>query len=390
MSTDSFKKLRVLDMTRYLVGGFATLILADLGAEVIKVEDTGKGDFARYDEPTMNGMSYYHAALCRNKKSITLNVKSEEGNKIFMDLAKESDIIIENFRTGVTKRLGIDYETIKKINPKIIYCSISSYGQKDERSLLALHDINFQALSGYLSLNGGKTSPLHLPDTSTWTAAITGIMIALYHREVTGVGQEVDIPMYDAFLFWTSLLTNRYHFQGNSVTAETIEYPALCYNVYETKDGGRISFGMVEDKFWNEFCVAMGVEDLIPKQMLRRIDDAQAMDRMENLLKSKTLEEWMVWFKDKDVCVAPVKTVDAAVKEALASKTGIMEYVDYNVIGKSLQTKLPYRLSEIETPLQESTSPPTLGENNAEVLGKLGYTADQIKAFAEKGVIGKA
>lgn len=387
MFGNGFAGIKVLDLTRYLPGGYTTQVFADLGAEVIKVEDMGKGDYCRGDDPKINGVSYYFSALCRNKKSLSINLKSEEGKKIFHELAKNSDVIVENFRVGVTKRLGIDYEEIRKINPRIIYCSLSGFGQDDPMSLKALHDVNLQAMSGYLSLNGGRLSPLHLADVATGMAASQGISIALYYREKTGKGQAVDIPMFDSLVWWLSLLMSRYHFQGNSISAETIEYPALCYNIYQTKDNKLLSFGMVEDKFWKEFCVEMGIEDLIPKQFYRRHEDEEAMDRMINLVKSKTMEEWLEWLKDKDICIVPVKDMGEAINDILASKTGIMEYVEYPVVGKILQTKLPYRMSEIPLSLQTATPPPELGQHTEEVLQGLGYSPQEIKALAEQGVV---
>ncbi len=388
MNEKSFAGLKVLDLTRYLPGGYATQVFADLGAEVIKVEEIKKGDFCRGDEPKINNVSYYFAALCRNKKSVTLNLKSEDGLSIFKKLAEESDIIVENYRPGVTKRLGIDYAQIKKINPRIIYCSLSAFGQEDPMSLKAIHDVNLQALSGYLSLNGGKLSPLHLADVATASSAAQGIAIALYHREKTGAGQSVDIPMFDSLVWWLSLLTSRYHFQGNQISAETIEYPALCYNIYETRDKGLLSFGMVEDKFWKIFCESTGIEDLIPKQFLRRHEDPEAWERMDELVASKTQAEWMEWLKDKDICITPVKNMGDAIKDIVASNTGIMEYVEYPVVGKILQTKLPYRLSEIPLSLQSASHPPTLGQDTREILEQLGFSIKEIDLLVEKGTVG--
>ncbi len=388
MSAKSFKGIKVLDLTRYLPGGYTTQVFADLGAEVIKVEDMGKGDFCRGDEPKINGVSYYFSALCRNKKSLTINLKSEDGKRIFHKLAEGSDVIVENFRPGVTKRLGIDYAEIKKINPRIIYCSLSAFGQDDPRSLQAIHDVNLQALSGYLSLNGGRLSPLHLADVATGMAASQGIAIALYHREVTGEGQSVDIPMFDSLVWWLSLLTSRYHFQGNSISAATIEYPALCYNIYETKDKGLLAFGMVEDKFWKIFCENTGMEDLIPKQFYRRHEDEEAFNRMESLVAGKTHDEWLDWLEDKDICITPVKSMGDAINDILASNNGIMEYVDYPVVGKILQTNLPYRMNGIDTPLQSATPPPALGQHTGEILEKIGLSKEEIKDLAKRGVVG--
>ena len=202
-----FSDITVLDFSRYLPGGYATQVLADLGATVIKVEDTGLGDFMRHDYPTKGGgISYYITALGRNKKSVSLNLKNEEVVDWFLKMAQEADIIVESFRPGVTAKLGIDYESIKKLNPGIIYCSISGYGANDPRSKKAQHDLNMQATSGYLSVNHGSTSPLHLCDLSSGMVAGQALLAALYARTVTGEGAYIDISMFDCFVWWNSLL----------------------------------------------------------------------------------------------------------------------------------------------------------------------------------------
>ncbi|MBF7082503.1 CoA transferase [Desulfallas sp. Bu1-1] len=388
MSENSFSGIKVLDLTRYLPGAYATQVFADLGAEVIKVEEITKGDFCRLDPPKLHGVSYYFAALCRNKKSLSLNLKSNDGQRIFKRLAEEADVIIENFRPGVTQRLNIDYSEIKKINPKIIYCSLSGFGQNNPASLKAIHDVNLQALSGYLSLNGGKLSPVHLADVATAMVAALGIAIALFHREATGEGQYVDVAMFDSFLWWLSLLYSRFHFQGNYISQETLEYPALCYNIYKTKDNQLMAFGMVETKFWQEFCEKTGMEELIPKQFLRRHEDQEAWEKMCDLVASKTQEEWLEWLKDKDICVTPVKNMGDAIKDILAANSGIMDYVDFPVVGKILQTGLPLKLSGIPTSLQSVSPPPELGQHTGEILERIGFKRDDIEAFAKLGIVG--
>ncbi|MDR3439336.1 CaiB/BaiF CoA-transferase family protein [Telmatospirillum sp.] len=387
MKQNAFSGLRVIDMTRYLPGGYATQVFADLGAEVIKVEEQKKGDFCRGDDPKINDISYYFTALCRNKKSLTLDLKSEKGRKIFLELAKISDIIIENYRPGVTKRLGIDYETINSINTKIIYCSLSGFGQDSPLSLAALHDINLQAMSGYLSVNGGGLTPFHLCDVASGMAAAQGIALALYAREKTGTGQSVDVPMFDSMVWWLSLITSRYHFQGNQVSAETLEYPALCYNVLKTKDGQLLSLGMVEGKFWKVFCTETGNEDLIPKQMLRRHEAPKEFERIETLIASKTMSEWKKWLAGKDICVVPVMSIGEAVKDIVAMNTGIMEYVDFPGVGKVLQTNVPYKFSDLSHDLQSATPPPVLGEHTEEILTRLGYRDDEIATLVKDGVV---
>jgi crotonobetainyl-CoA:carnitine CoA-transferase CaiB-like acyl-CoA transferase len=389
MNKPSFSGMRFLDLTRYLPGGYATQVYADLGAEVIKVEEIGIGDFCRIDEPKINGVSYYFAALCRNKKSIELNLKNPEGQRIFKRLAEQADVIIENYRPGTTKRLGIDYEEIKKLNPRIIYCSLSAFGQYNPASRKATHDVNLQALSGYLSLNGGRLSPLHLPDVATGMVSALGISIALCHREMSGEGQYVDVAMFDAFLWWLSLLYSRFHFQGNSISAETLEYPALCYNIYKTKDDALLAFGMVEGKFWQEFCERMGVQDLIPKQFYRRQEDPEAWEKMCNLVESKTQAEWLEWLEDKDICITPVKNVGDAVKDILASKSKTLAYVEFPAVGKILQTKMALNLSSLPSSVQSATPPPELGQHTGEVLERAGFDRAEIEAWSKQGIIGK-
>ena len=242
--TTPFSKLTVLDFSRYLPGGYATQVLADLGATVIKVEDTGQGDFMRHDYPTMGGgISYYVTALGRNKKSISLNLKDPEVVEWFMKMAAEADVIVESFRPGVTAKLGISYEDVRAVNPGIIYCSISGYGANDPRSKKAQHDLNMQAQSGYLSVNHGSTSPLHLCDLSSGMVAGQAILATLYAREETGEGAYIN---------------------DGECKRNDLEYPSTAYNVYETADGGKLALGMVEAKFWEPFCDAIGHPEIKP------------------------------------------------------------------------------------------------------------------------------
>lgn len=387
MKENEFSGLRVLDLSRYLPGGYATQVLADMGAEVIKVEDTAKGDFCRYDEPRINGVSYYFTALGRNKKSLSVNLKTEEGKNIFYELAKKADVILESFRPGVTARLGIDYEQIKAIKQDIIYCSLSGYGQFHPYSLKALHDINMQAQSGYLSLNGGKTSPLHLCDLASGMVAAQAILAALYQRSVSGKGNYIDISMFDSFVWWNSMVDSRYYFYGGNLEAKDLEYPAVCYNIYDTKDGGKIAVGMVEEKFWKEFCRLASAPELVPVQMCRRQEAPEAFARMEEIMASRTLEEWKEWLRDKDLCMAPVIGKGEAIANILKQDNGLLEYHTYPETGKVLQTNLPHKMSNLPLSLEEALPPPALGEHTMEQLSALGYTREQIEHLAKEGVI---
>lgn len=390
MSDNYFKNLLILDHTRYLLGGYATQVFADLGAEVIKIENIDGGDFCRMEEPMRNGVSHYFSALNRNKKSLTLNLKSEEGKKIYLDLVKKADVVIETFRPGVMKRLGIDYEVEKSINPGIIHCAMSSFGQDDPRSLKAFHDINFQALSGYLSLNGGVISPVHHVDVATGMAAIQSIMAALLERSHSGEGSFCDVRMFDSFVWWNSLIDARYDFYDGKVSKETLDFPALAYNIYETADGGKVAVGMLEEKFWNTFLKDYGLEGVAQFKRCRRQEAPEAFEKVEQTFKKYTTAEWNEYLSSKDICAMVALTKDEAINYIVSSDTGLMKHVNFNRTGKTLQTRIPLYVSSLPVSLDDATECPALGENNTDILLKAGYTNDEISDLIAKGIVGPA
>jgi crotonobetainyl-CoA:carnitine CoA-transferase CaiB-like acyl-CoA transferase len=383
-----FVGLRILDHTRYLLGGYATQMFADLGAEVIKIEDTGAGDFCRTEEPMRNDVSHYFSALNRNKKSVTMNLKTDAGKEAYFRLVKTADVVIENFRPGGTKRLGIDYEAEKAVKPNIIHCAMSSFGQNAPRSLKALHDINFQALSGYLSLNGGKISPIHFVDVSTGMAATQNIFTALLQRDFTGEGAFCDVRMFDSFVWWNALIDARYDFYGGHVTPDTLDFPALSYNVYATKDGGSISIAMLEEKFWASFLQALGREDLLPYKRCRRQEAPGAFEEMERIFKERTTADWKLFLADKDICAMPSLSKQEAIEAIVASDTGLIKYMEFPRTGKTLQTRIPICVSSVPVCLDWAVQCPLLGEDNNSVFESVGYSADEIRAMTENGVIG--
>ena len=382
-----FSKLTVLDFSRYLPGGYATQPLADWGARVIKVEDTGLGDFCRHDYPTINSISYYITALGRNKKSIALNLKDKEIVGLFKKMAAKADVIVESFRPGVTKKLGIDYESIKAINPGIIYLSISGYGQDDPRSLKAQHDLNMQAQSGYLSVNHGSTSPLHLCDLSSGMVACQAILAALYSRGVTGEGAFIDISMYDSLVWWNSLLDSRFCFNGGVCKKEDLEYPSTCYNVYETKDGGKLALGMVEMKFWESFCQAIDAPDLVDAHLHRRWEVPEAFEKLEGIIKGKNTADWEKWLEDKDFCIATVLDKAQAVQQITRENPNTLKYVNFPDVGSVLQTNIPHHISTLPTNIDDFVQPSRLGQDTAEELRNLGCAEEKIQELAAKGSI---
>lgn len=383
MDKSAFSALKILDMSRYLPGGYATQVFADLGAEVIKVEDVRMGDFCRHEEPLRNGMSYYFAALGRNKKSLSIDLKNDDALQAFYILVKDADVVVESFRPGVTKKLKIDYDTLRDINPDLIYCSLTGYGQDDPRSLKPLHDINMQAQSGYLSLNGGVKSPLHLCDVATGMVSCQSILAALLDRTASGMGRYIDISMFDSFVWWNSLIDSRWSFQGNSITDKSILYPDTCpfYNIYETKDGGKISLGLVEDKFWEQFC------DLVGHPELKNRDGEGVYEKVKAIFKERTFKEWDEWIQDKNLCIASVIDKDAAIKQLLELEPHMVTYVDFPVTGETLQTNIPHAIRGLQPAICQFNAPPQLGESSRQVLRDVGLSDSEINLLVGSGAV---
>ena len=386
MNKNYFAGLKVLDHTRYLLGGYCTQILADLGAEVIKIESPGVGDFCRMEEPMRNGVSHYFSALNRKKKSIAIDLKSEAGKKAYLKLVESADIVVENFRPGVMKKLGIDFDEECKVKPDIIHCGMTSFGKDDPRSLMALHDINFQALSGYLSVNHGGITPIHMVDVSTGMAAIESILAAVLQRNFTGESQYCDIKMFDSFIWWNSLIDARYDFQG-SVDPDTLDFPALAYNVYETGDGGRVSIGMLEEKFWRSFLEGLGREELIPFKRCRRQEAPEAFAELEKEFKAKTTAEWREWLQGRDICAMVAYNKEEAIDYIVSSNTGLMVYKDFPIAGKTLQTRIPVSVSSLNVDLDDATECPKLGEHSVQVLKDVGYSGAEAAQMLQDKVI---
>lgn len=383
MTKRVFEDITILDMTRYLPGGYTTQVFADFGAEVIKIEDTNMGDFCRHENPIKNGFSYYFTALGRNKKSLSINLKDKEALDAFYWLVHEADIVIESFRPGATRKLKIDYETLRDINPNLIYCSLSGYGQDDPRSLKPLHDINMQAQSGYLSLNGGVKAPLHLCDLATAMVANQSLLIALFDREKTGQGRYIDISMFDSFVWWNSMIDSRWSFQNSEISKSTIAYPDNCpfYNIYDTKDGGKLSIGLIEEKFWNSFCELTGNPELKDRSK------PGVFEKMKSIIASKTLLEWTEWLEDKDLCIAPVLNKTEAINQIINFKPHMMSYVDFPSTGLTLQTNLPHAINGLQPEISSFSAPPKLGENSRSIFRKAGFSDEKINSLIKTGAI---
>ena|SRR3989338_4429385 len=370
------KGVNVLDLSNLLPGPMCSLFLADLGAEVIKVESLS-GDAMRYFEAKQKNTSPYFKALNRNKKSVALNLKAEEGKEIFMRLAKNADVVIEGFRPGKVEALGISYKSLRKINPKIVYCSITGYGQKGAYRNKAGHDLNYAALSGLLDAISAKpfVVGVQIADVSGALVAVSAIVSSLLYREKHGKGSYIDIAVLDATLSVIGIHIAYRYVSGNTDTILSGSKP--CYNVYKTKDGRFVSLGAIEKKFWLNFCNAIKRKDLVNKQFDGSRD---AMNDMQAIFKSKTMNQWAELSNKHDFCCEPVKKISEIVKDKhFKSRRMLIE------LEGAKQVAMPVAFSSRKKMTYSRC--PNLGEHTKGILKKMGYNEKHVKELQAKGVI---
>lgn len=382
----------VLDVTRLLPGGFCSWLLADLGAEVIKVEEPKRGDYLRWFPPLKVQESGMFLVLNRNKKSLTLNLKTEQGKEMFKRLAARADVVLEGYRPGVMDRLGLGYDVLREVNPRLVYCAITGYGQDGPYRDLVGHDLNYLGVAGALELMGEKGRLPVVPGLSiadigggAQMAAI-GILAALIARDRTGRGQFVDVSMTDGVVAWLSIHAGKYFADG--VVPRRGEIPLAgafpCYQVYETKDGRHITIGCIEEHFWRNLCVGLDLEEYIDHQWSVEKRD-EIFRRLREIFRTKTRDEWFACLRDRDICVAPSHTMDEAFRDPQLTHRGMVVEEDHPVEGRIREIGPPIKLSE--TPAELRTPPPRLGEHTREILASLGYGDAEVDDLREAGVI---
>ncbi|MCG9967726.1 CoA transferase [Pelotomaculum terephthalicicum JT] len=384
-------KIRILDLTRYLPGGFCTQIWADQGAEVIKIEEVERGDFCRLDPPFINGQSYYYLALNRNKKSMTLNLKKEEGKKIFMDLARTADVVVENYRPGVMDRLGLGYDRLKEINPRLVYCALTGYGQDGPYREKAGHDLNFLAESGYLDMSikcGNKIPALFLGDMAGTMYTALAIAMALLNRTRTGQGQYVDISIFASLFSWMTLLVGRSHALGRPLEAKDLDHSgeSLCYNIYRTADDRFIALGAIEEKFWVNLCEALALTDLISSQFVKRSQDPDAFARLEKIFAGKTQQEWVAWAEGRDMCFSPVKSIAEALADPDLAAQNLTYMMQVPGVGEVIQVAMPMKFS-FSSDAGGNNPPPALGQHTEEILASIDIDEEERKRLKVEKVV---
>lgn len=384
--------IQVLDLTTMVPGPMCSMILGDFGAEVVKIEQPKGGDLARFSQPKLGDTSGHYLMFNRNKKSVTLNLKSDKGKEIFYQLAAQADVIMEQNRPGVVKKLGIDYKTIEKLNPRIIYCSISGYGQDGPYAQLSGHDINYLSYAGVLGVTSRKgqrpTIPgVQIADIGGGTLnSVIGILLALMARQQSGKGQYLDIAMMDGAIGWLGYIATDYFFGGKipGPASTLLNGKNACYEVYETKDGGYISLGAVEPHLWANLCRYFGKEEYIKMQR-----DVDKQDELFTFLKEQFLsrdrDEWVEVFKNVDACTAPVQNLDEVFNDPHVLHRQMVFEMDHPRLGKMKQLGFPIKMSD--TPAQARLAPPDLGQHNEEILGGMGYTSDEIQNLREQGIV---
>lgn len=367
--------IRVLDMSRLLPGPYCTMLLADFGAEVIKIEEPGKGDYSRSFPPFLKDFGYWHLQLNSNKQSVVLDLKSEEGKNIFLELVKTADVVVESYRPGVLKKLGVDYEAAAKVNPKIIYCSISGYGSKGPLAHKADHDLGYLSLAGVTAMSGEADGAPAIPgvlmaDMNAALSAGMSIMIALRHAALTGQGQEIDISLFNVAM---NLMPGAASlFFGSGFVAERgnnwLTGAYANYNIYATADGRYVSVGCLEKKFWRNLCMGLGKEELIDM-----VDDESnhpyLKEQLAEVFKQKTMRKWEEFFADKDACVTPVLNFKEAVESEQVQANEMVLNVQDDELGEYQQLGFAMKLSK--TPAQLNKRAPRLGEDTEQILAQL-------------------
>jgi alpha-methylacyl-CoA racemase len=379
--------VRVLDLTRLLPGNYCTLLLADLGADVVKVEQPERGDYIRWLPPLVEGEGAVHRALNRGKRSMTLNLKGPDAAALLMRLAGDADVLVESFRPGVLERLGVGYDALAETNPKLVYCALTGYGQDGPHRDRAGHDINYIGVAGVLHATGPPDGPPVLPsvqvgDFGGGMAAAVGILAALHEASSTGRGRLVDVAMLDVVASWGAVLSSWFLATGSVPERGRMPLSGglACYRVYEASDGKYLAVGALEPQFWRVLCERLRLPELIDPHLDPERQDHIAT-RLAEVFATRSRDEWVEELADLDTCVGPVNDVSEALGDAQVAHRGLVATVEGSTAGPGPAIKVAGHTPE---PLRAA---PKLGEHTEQVLGALGLAADEISALRTASVL---
>ena len=396
--------VKILDLSMLVPGAFCTMLLGDLGADVLKIEAPGPNEFrssARAIPTEEQGKAAAYYALDRNKKSIVVNLKSEAGREVFYRLSRQADVIVEGFRPGVVKRLGIDYQTISKLNPGIIYCSLSGYGQEGPYHTFPGHDVNYIAMAGVLGLIGSSEGPPVIPLNLVADFAgaalygALGISVALVARSKTGKGQYLDIAYMDGAISLMTWFNCGYFLDGSVLKrGESWLHGAYpYYGVYETRDGKYITIGCLEPHFWQNLCRLLNQEGYIPYgfalEHTFHKPEGEKWDEIHSSLKqvflTKTRDEWFELLTRNDVPAGKVLMPDEVFSDPQVLHRQMVIEVEHPALGKIKQVGVAPKLSG--TPGKVRSLSPLRGEHTDEVLRGLGYKQEEISDLRQQGAV---
>ncbi|MFN2610404.1 MAG: CaiB/BaiF CoA transferase family protein [Actinomycetota bacterium] len=384
--------VQVLDRTRLQPGNYATMLMGDLGAEVIKVEEPGRGDYVRWMPPMVGQMSAAHLVLNRNKKSVTLNLKSDGGPDLLKRLVSDADVLIESFRPGVMQRLGVGYEELCDAKPDLIYAAITGYGQDGPYRDRAGHDINYVAISGVLGATGQPggdpvVPSVQIADLSGSMMAVVGILSALIRKATSGKGVFIDVSMMDASLSWLAL-----HLAPWFAGAPQLKkgegllnggYP--FYRTYRCGDGKHLSVGALEPQFWGTLCRALELEDLIPEQYASgdRLQQLHAI--FEKTFLQRPRDEWVRILSGLETCVAPINDFEEMSRDLQVLARKMITEKELKGFGPFKELGVALKLAGAPGSVRRSA--PDLGQHNDEVYARVGLSETQIEALRAGGVI---
>jgi alpha-methylacyl-CoA racemase len=388
--------IRVLDLTRLLPGGFCSMLLADLGAEVVKVEDTGMGDYVRWAPPyygteeqdPLGTRSSLYLSLNRGKRSIRLDLKSEEGRAALLRLVESYDVVLDGFRPGVLDRLGVGYERLREANPAIVVCAITGYGQDGPYAQRAGHDMNYLGLVGLLGLTGATGGPpvqagAQIADLGGGALmAAVGVLAALHERRRSGLGQMVDVSMADGALSWLAMVAGRYFCDGEVPRRgdQVLAGGVICYLPYEAADGW-VSCGALEPKFWAKLCAGAGRPDLVERQF--EAPGGEGWREMAAVFRARTRAEWKAFNDEHDCCVEPILDLEEALDSELVRSRGMVVEIEQPELGTVRGLGVPVKLGR--TPGDPTRPAPALGEHTEAILAEAGYSPAQIAAMLAAG-----
>jgi crotonobetainyl-CoA:carnitine CoA-transferase CaiB-like acyl-CoA transferase len=391
--------VRVLDFSRALAGPFCTMMLSDLGAEIIKVEPPPKGDEARlWGPPFVNGESAYFLSINRGKKSIVIDLNKEKGKEVIRRLIEKSDVIVENFRPGTTTKLGIDYETASKLNSKIIYCSISGFGQTGPYKSLPGYDIIAFALSGMMSITGEEGRPpvkvgVPVADIGAGMYAAYAIVAALYRREKLGIGEYIDVSLLEGQISWLTYQAESYFITGVEPKRLGSAHMTIApYQAFKAKDDYFI-VAAGNDEHWRKLCDAISADELKnDSRFISNPDRVRNREQLEKLLneifsKDKA-DNWIAKISASGVPCCRINTLSSVFSDKHVKERGIVKEVQHKKAGKVKLVGMPYRFKNYE--LQQIEPPPLLGEDTEQLLTWLGYKAEEIVSLRNEGVLGQS